>query len=1048
MKKIIILTIAMLILVSSASQLQAGVSDAAVLFLRIAAGARAAGMGEAFVAVADDATTTHWNPAGLGMYPLSSEYHTYKLGFNPHIVNLAEKIIRDKVDPDFEERYREFVFKADGIYRDFGDSMVSYEYHELDKNLSVLNYVVNNVSSDERETLKRAVREVAFANTGATFEQINELRLKMLEYTDESELRSEINREFETLIAAWQEHRITGESIEFLREKVNFTLEDKQLTAPDFSSIQAVMIRIDQQLRTDSIKVPYSLLFSYWKDFASPWRKQLKEVALVENGIPESNYKKYDIWGISSEGLIHFDGQDWLNGIEYRPKSSTTIDEVIYNQIGLEESELLDQKKMELADFNSSVKWDRLNEVFDSLSATIPEDSLGELRDALEQVRGFWRDMTADQERLSSFLREIESTLEGDSLTTEDYDRFLFLAARIDRRRLPDEIIIPFSMVLESEPTSVAGTGKYLWVGTVDGLFRYEVKKQYWRKYTVNDGLPSNNVKSLSSPDNSSLWIATTKGAALYSREKWTPYAAEAGINDSTLYLIYAASSKNVWLVGEKDMYHFNGEAWNDSYVYETAVNDSVGSVIRDFIGFSDRTWFSNRETMMEYRIPNEGGLIDPGTEIELPYSFLLNHRINSLAYDSDDRLWLGTEQGLKIFQKGRTTCFGYKPYRVAEQMDVEAIAADFLGTDNQAKIDQLARRIRDYNGYGSSNKVPAGEVVYVYNNSLGSEIGPVENEGGRVFIGTQFGMIVYAGDKFNYFYEEGLERQQAVDIETEGGEIWFVTPGKIVIFADAKSEITGMHANWLPELADDIYYEFLSYIHHLGQEWGTIGLSVTFLSYGELVRSDPYGRIMGTFNSFDMAVGLSYGKMMTGNLSAGITAKWIYSRLSDQGAGNELGEGTGSSLGIDLGLLYRPTKRLNLGATVTNLGPDISYIDAAQSDPLPRNLALGFSFKLIDNPYNRLMIVGEVNKMLTGLDDGFSEELKEAIENVGFEYWYGSFIAFRAGYIYDQVGEVKTPTLGVGLQYRGFRFDFAYIPSSDTVPLANTVRFSLTGRI
>ncbi|NIS17567.1 MAG: PorV/PorQ family protein [candidate division Zixibacteria bacterium] len=138
----------------------------------------------------------------------------------------------------------------------------------------------------------------------------------------------------------------------------------------------------------------------------------------------------------------------------------------------------------------------------------------------------------------------------------------------------------------------------------------------------------------------------------------------------------------------------------------------------------------------------------------------------------------------------------------------------------------------------------------------------------------------------------------------------------------------------------------------------------------------------------------------------------------------------------------------MTFGAAITNLGPDIAYIDAAQSDPLPRNLAVGLSYKLIDNPYNRLMLVAEINKMLTGIDDGFSEELKEAIENFGFEYWYGSFIAFRAGYIYDQVGQVKTPTLGVGIQYRGFRFDFAYIPSSDTVPLANTVRFSLTGRI
>jgi hypothetical protein len=57
-----------------AGEAVADISNAAVLFLRIAPGSRAAGMGEAYVAIADDATATHWNPAGLGTYPLSDTW--------------------------------------------------------------------------------------------------------------------------------------------------------------------------------------------------------------------------------------------------------------------------------------------------------------------------------------------------------------------------------------------------------------------------------------------------------------------------------------------------------------------------------------------------------------------------------------------------------------------------------------------------------------------------------------------------------------------------------------------------------------------------------------------------------------------------------------------------------------------------------------------------------------------------------------------------------------------------------------------------------------
>ena len=59
---------------AAANESSADISNAAVLFLRIAPGARPAGMGEAFVAIADDATATHWNPAGLGSYPLSDSW--------------------------------------------------------------------------------------------------------------------------------------------------------------------------------------------------------------------------------------------------------------------------------------------------------------------------------------------------------------------------------------------------------------------------------------------------------------------------------------------------------------------------------------------------------------------------------------------------------------------------------------------------------------------------------------------------------------------------------------------------------------------------------------------------------------------------------------------------------------------------------------------------------------------------------------------------------------------------------------------------------------
>lgn len=62
---ILLLILSFAILLTTADRAVANVGEATAIFLLIAPGARAGGMGEAFVAIADDATATWWNPAGL-----------------------------------------------------------------------------------------------------------------------------------------------------------------------------------------------------------------------------------------------------------------------------------------------------------------------------------------------------------------------------------------------------------------------------------------------------------------------------------------------------------------------------------------------------------------------------------------------------------------------------------------------------------------------------------------------------------------------------------------------------------------------------------------------------------------------------------------------------------------------------------------------------------------------------------------------------------------------------------------------------------------------
>lgn len=278
------------------------------------------------------------------------------------------------------------------------------------------------------------------------------------------------------------------------------------------------------------------------------------------------------------------------------------------------------------------------------------------------------------------------------------------------------------------------------------------------------------------------------------------------------------------------------------------------------------------------------------------------------------------------------------------------------------------------------------------------------------------------------------------------------------------KTQIALMHSNWLPQLASDLYYDYATIVRPMGNI-GTAGLSLTFINLGNQIITDETGpEPKGEFSSYELALAGSYAAKLGANSSAGVTLKFIYSNLAPQGAGAEQGDGRATAFAVDLGYLHKNLlfDRFNLGVNLTNLGPKISYIDAAQADPLPTNLRLGFSYHLIKQEFNSLTIATEFDRLLVApnpeggsdpvfkalvtawTDEPLKDELKHIIYNVGAEYWYNNFVALRTGYHYDKVGRVKYISFGAGLKYSSLGLDFGYISAGEGHPLSDTMRFSL----
>jgi hypothetical protein len=246
------------------------------------------------------------------------------------------------------------------------------------------------------------------------------------------------------------------------------------------------------------------------------------------------------------------------------------------------------------------------------------------------------------------------------------------------------------------------------------------------------------------------------------------------------------------------------------------------------------------------------------------------------------------------------------------------------------------------------------------------------------------------------------------------------------------------MHTQLVPDLADDVYYEYLGYAQPL-EGWGGIGFNVIFLSYGKSPEVDDFGNAGDDFYSFEVSPGVSAGIRLVKDLYAGVSLKFVHVDLAPAGAGGIEGEGKGNTFAADGGLLYRPSNApVSLSAVFQNIGPNIVFLSSDDSQPIGRNLRLGLGLYIMETEDMGVLASFDYNKSLV-----YSNE--KPIYNWGAEWAYRNLLALRAGYIYDKQGEIIDPTFGFGLAYRKTTFEYASVPQAEG--LDRVSKFSLNYR-
>ena len=306
---------------------------------------------------------------------------------------------------------------------------------------------------------------------------------------------------------------------------------------------------------------------------------------------------------------------------------------------------------------------------------------------------------------------------------------------------------------------------------------------------------------------------------------------------------------------------------------------------------------------------------------------------------------------------------------------------------------------------------------------------------------------------------------------------------GKLV-FAENDYGVSLSYNPWLRNIVDDMSLAYLSAYMKLDQEQA-VAFSLRYFNLGSIQFTNQQGDPIDEFTPNELALSLGYSRKLSEKIGLGVNARYVRSNLGKVDNSGTADVLPANALAADIGFYSRGDARLFAregefawAVVISNIGNKITYLGEATENFMPGNLRLGTAYTIELDPFNKITLALDANKLLVptpprrnndgtiaaGKDpnrsllngtftsfadapDGFSEEMKEFNLSTGLEYWYNNLFAGRVGYFWEHAdkGGRKFFTLGVGLRYQVLNFDFAYlIPQDQNHPLAETLRFTL----
>jgi ligand-binding sensor domain-containing protein len=202
--------------------------------------------------------------------------------------------------------------------------------------------------------------------------------------------------------------------------------------------------------------------------------------------------------------------------------------------------------------------------------------------------------------------------------------------------------------LLDSDVNDIAIDSKgRKWIAQLYGLV--EKDGSHWTSYTTqNSGIISDDVRKVVVDHNDKVWVGTwDSGLSVFDGENWVSYNAAipgSGFTGMNVKGLSVAPDGKVWVgTYNEGLFSFDGENWTK---FDTPVNDFID------ISINSIAFDSSGRIFLGTSGEEKGGLfVYDGanwTNYNIDNSPIATNNIQTVAIDSTDRIWFGVRSSMK----------------------------------------------------------------------------------------------------------------------------------------------------------------------------------------------------------------------------------------------------------------------------------------------------------------------------------------------------------------------------------------------------------------